>query len=545
MLSYGHIRAYTETMQPDWCWGYVETTIKDDEETFMNKVLKEEPQIIIATSYLFNQEFLIRILKRVHAVMDSVKIILGGPDFLGNNKRFLQSHPEISAVIRGDESSFHQVLENINGSWSTIPGICYLDTAQTYTDNGFASYSGELDNLPSLYQKGYFVKGKPFYQLETSRGCNGSCTFCTSALSTSVQYFSMKRIHSDLTVLKNAGADDIRIVDRTFNADKKRAIAMIQMFRTDFPEMKFHLEVNPAMLSPELLNEMKKTPKNQLHVEIGVQTFDATGLKTINRPATAPKQLAGMKELLALNNFEIHADLIAGLPGQSYLNTLHDVETMISAGPHEVQLENLKMLPGTPLTDSAPLSMKWNPLPPYEVLKTDTMSVSDLQRARYLSKMLDSYLNIPELRSCFIFAFNSVSNFINDFLGYIIENSDPLQKFSLKKRFDLFMSYAHHHNANLYNLLCFTWFANGFSPEKFDIKVRKVHPDMPTGKNVWKSELSQQGKRYFIFEFNFNAAAIWLDPTSSINETVHTYIFEMIHGHSLSKIEELAYPLDK
>ena len=160
--------------------------------------------------------------------------------FLKFLTEYLLQNPEIDAVIRGDESSFHQLLNNIDDDWNNIQGICYLDASDNYHDFGAAQYTGELDELPSLYEKGYFKADKPFYQLETSRGCNGSCSFCTSAISQSVRYFSLERIESDLTVLKNAGVKEIRIVDRTFNADKKRAVAMLEMFRDTFTEMCFH-----------------------------------------------------------------------------------------------------------------------------------------------------------------------------------------------------------------------------------------------------------------------------------------------------------------
>lgn len=539
MLSYGHIRAYTEMKCPDFNWDYIETTIKEDEETFFTKVLEREPDIIIATSYIFNQNYLMGILKRIYAVKGSTQIYLGGPEFLGDNEQFLRLNSEISAVIRGDESSFHQILKNNYKDWKSIPGACYIDYNNNYKDNGLANYIGELDQLPSLYKLGYFLKGKPFYQLETSRGCNGSCTFCTSSISKSVRYFSLERIHSDLTTLKCSGVKEVRIVDRTFNADKERAISMLKMFRNDFNEINFHLEVNPAMLSKEILEEMKKAPKNQLHIEIGVQTFNDKCLKLIKRPATASKQLLGMKELLRLNNFEIHADLIAGLPTQTYSDVIEDLKTMINVAPHEIQLENLKMLPGTPLTKNAPKTSSWNPHPPYEILKTDTMTVQELQRTRYLSKMIDSYLNTTELNSCFIYAFNTIPNFLDLYLNHIIMNCDPLQKYSMKKRFELFMKFTQSYSNTLQELLNFTWLAIGGSPDRFNVKVRKIHPDMPKGELVWKSPKNGRGKRYFIIKFNSNIADIWLNPYTKNIETKHIYLFEMLHGHSVTRIESL------
>ncbi len=540
MLSYGHLRVFTEDKCPDWDWNYIETTIKEDEQSFLSKVLTENPDVITGTSYLFNQDYLLSILKRYHSIKPETPIFLGGPEYLGNNEDFLRSNPAITGVIRGDETSFYKLLNaDSQADWTSIPGLCYIDTNEQYIDNDSADYCGNLDELPSLYEKSYFVKGKPFFQLETSRGCNGSCTFCTSSIGSTVNYFSLDRIKSDLTVLKAEGVKEIRIVDRTFNADRKRAVAMLDMFRNDFPEMNFHLEVNPAMLHPTVLEAMKRAPKDQLHIEIGVQTFDPVSLKKIRRPATSEKQLSGMKTLLDLNNFEIHADLIAGLPDQKYSDIIKDVKTMINVGPHEVQLENLKMLPGTPLTKNPPEHFKWNPCPPYEILETELLSFEQLQRTRYLSKMIDSYLNIEELNSVFTFAFKRNENFLDDFLDFIISSHDPLQKFSMKKRFETIEAYSSKSDKILFELCRFNWIANGFSPEKFEIKARKLHPDMPSGTTIWQNKSDENAKRYFTAKFAFNAGDIWLNPKSELIEEPHEYLFQLIHGHSIAAIEEL------
>ena len=63
---------------------------------------KCKPDIIAATAWLFNKEILLHIICRLKALLPNSKVILGGPEFLGNNKDFLLSTPFVDCVFRGE-----------------------------------------------------------------------------------------------------------------------------------------------------------------------------------------------------------------------------------------------------------------------------------------------------------------------------------------------------------------------------------------------------------------------------------------------------------
>jgi coproporphyrinogen III oxidase-like Fe-S oxidoreductase len=90
--------------------------------------------------------------------------------------------------------------------------------------------------------------------------------------------------------------------------------------------------------------------------------------------------LDGLRFLCALPNMETHADLIAGLPLYHLHEIFEDVRTLAGYAAGEIQLESLKLLPGTEMRRRAEeLGIKYSPLPPYEVLQTHEISVSELQ----------------------------------------------------------------------------------------------------------------------------------------------------------------------
>jgi radical SAM superfamily enzyme YgiQ (UPF0313 family) len=299
MLSYGYLRAYTEKMLLGWKWNHVETSINEDGDATLIKILSSKPAVVCATFYLFNHEYTVKLFKKLKQLLPECKIFLGGPEFLGDNEDFLRKNPEVNAVMRGDESSFHLLLANLDkiDEWKNIPGLCLVRNNK-YLDNGFAKFATALDRIPSPYEKGYYTKGRPFYQIETSRGCRGECSFCTSALSDGSTYFSISRIKNELETLSKAGVCEIRIVDRTFNEDKKRSLELLKMFR-QYPEIRFHLEINPALVDREILQELNLFREKHLHIEAGIQTLCAKSLKTVRRLGSPGKMLSGLKKLCA------------------------------------------------------------------------------------------------------------------------------------------------------------------------------------------------------------------------------------------------------
>ena len=83
---------------------------------------------------------------------------------------------------------------------------------------------------------------------------------------------------------------------------------------------------------------------------------------------------------------ETHADLIAGLPLYHLSQIFDDVRTLAEYRAGEIQLESLKLLPGTEMRHRAEeLGICYSPLPPYEVLQTREITPDELQTARQLS----------------------------------------------------------------------------------------------------------------------------------------------------------------
>ena len=418
-------------------WEIVSATINENTGMIVDEIYRHRPDILAATTWLFNHEQLMHVASRVKAVLPEACLVLGGPEFLGDNEEFLRKNPFVDCVFRGEgEEVFPQWLTcwNHPEQWHTVPGLCYLTPNKEYKDNGIARVLNFAGLVPPE-QSRFFNWSKPFVQLETTRGCFNTCAFCVSGGEKPVRTLSIESIRERLQLIHAHGIKNVRVLDRTFNYNPRRAKELLRLFLEFHPDIRFHLEIHPALLSEELKEELSLLPKGLLHLEAGIQSLREPVLEKSRRMGKLSDALDGLRFLCALPNMETHADLIAGLPLYHLHEIFEDVRTLAGYAAGEIQLESLKLLPGTEMRRRAEeLGIKYSPLPPYEVLQTHEISVSELQTARQLSRLLDGFYNTPAWQALTRELILNDEQFLHRFLAYLTKANLIDQPMSLEKR---------------------------------------------------------------------------------------------------------------
>ena len=429
---------YAQIMtDPSIEWEIVSATINENTGMIVDEIYRHRPDILAATTWLFNHEQLMHVASRVKALLPEACLVLGGPEFLGDNEEFLRKNPFVDCVFRGEgEEVFPQWLTcwNHPEQWHTVPGLCYLTPNKEYKDNGIARVLNFAGLVPPE-QSRFFNWSKPFVQLETTRGCFNTCAFCVSGGEKPVRTLSIESIRERLQLIHAHGIKNVRVLDRTFNYNPRRAKELLRLFLEFHPDIRFHLEIHPALLSEELKEELSLLPKGLLHLEAGIQSLREPVLEKSRRMGKLSDALDGLRFLCALPNMETHADLIAGLPLYHLHEIFEDVRTLAGYAAGEIQLESLKLLPGTEMRRRAEeLGIKYSPLPPYEVLQTHEISVSELQTARQLSRLLDGFYNTPAWQTLTRELILNDKQFLHRFLAYLTKANLIDQPMSLEKR---------------------------------------------------------------------------------------------------------------
>jgi hypothetical protein len=203
-----------------------------------------------------------------------------------------------------------------------------------------------------------------------------------------------------MSVLINRGVKTFKFLDRTFNANIKRAIKIMEFFLEKLKtrgDMVVHFEMVPSLFTPELLETLARFPPGTLRLEIGIQTLNPEVAAWIHRPSNPEKELEALRLLRQKTNAIIHADLIAGLPGEDFASCGRGFDLLWQTGSGarvEIQVGILNLLPGAPIArHNEEFAMCYNVEPPYEALETSAMSAEELSRIKNFARFWEMIVN--------------------------------------------------------------------------------------------------------------------------------------------------------
>lgn len=370
-----------------------EFTTHEPRENIIAEIMNHQADVIAFSVYIWNRTATLDVVDALYAINPQQRIVLGGPEIsFEQDDQIWHDHPGITAIVRGEgEQPLHDLLQQ----WQTDQEVYPLNrVSQRYNkqilhgDN--SSPLTNLDTIPSPFEMGLMDCSRGFVYYETSRGCPYRCAFCMSALDDQVRSFSQERIERDLLWLLNNKVGKIKLVDRTFNYDPKRALRLFKFILKHNRSSHIHFEIGAHLLNDETLEFLKQVPEDVFQFEIGVQSVLPATLKRIQRNAPLDTLEKNVRFLLRHTKIHLHLDLIAGLPGETFEQMLNGIDHVMNMDPQHLQIETVKLLPGAPLRQQASeIGLRFDPNPPYRTLRTPDMNFNDLERVRGISRLLD------------------------------------------------------------------------------------------------------------------------------------------------------------
>ncbi|NDD93396.1 DUF4080 domain-containing protein, partial [bacterium] len=238
------------------------------------------------------------------------------------------------------------------------------------------------------------IKNRVLY-VEASRGCAFKCEYCLSSLDLKVRSFPLASFLEEMDLLIQRGARQFKFVDRTFNLSPKVSTQILDFFLKRIHLGLFlHFEMVPDRLPEELRKYIVQFPEGSLQFEVGIQTWNSNVAALVSRKQDTSKVEENLLFLRERTGVHIHADLIAGLPGETLQSFAEGFNRLARLRPHEIQLGILKRLRGTPIIrHDQEWEMRYSPSPPYEIQQTKVLSSDELQRLKRYSKYWDLVAN--------------------------------------------------------------------------------------------------------------------------------------------------------
>lgn len=231
--------------------------------------------------------------------------------------------------------------------------------------------------------------------VESSRGCPFTCEYCLSAIEQGVRFFPPSTLFPMFGKLIERGGRIFKFIDRSFNINTAHAADVLRFFLTNRCDgMMLHLEWEPGLLPDELKTLLEEAPDGFLQLEVGVQTLNPDVAERIQRRMDPKTVEQNIRTLSAMSSIHLHADLIAGLPGEKLESIAEGFDRLHACGVNEIQLGILKKLRGAPIArHDREWEMVYHTSPPYDVLQTSTLCFPELQAVRRFARFWDIIIN--------------------------------------------------------------------------------------------------------------------------------------------------------
>ena len=346
-------------------------------------ILAHEPRIVGLGVHIWNTRLVAEVITLLKADRPDLVIVLGGPE-VSFDAADHETCRQADYIITGEaDLEFSDLCSAILGG--SRPASRIIPAAPVELETLALPYP--LYTADDLAHRLTYV--------ETSRGCPYACEYCISARDVALRYFPLPRVFEAFDDLLQRGARRFKFVDRTFNVDIPRAITILEFFLERMqPGLFVHFEMVPERFPEELRQVIRRFPDGSLQFEIGIQTFNTDVAARIKRTMDAPRIEENLRFLRNDTHAHIHADLIAGLPGESMDSFAAGFDRLLALQPHEIQVGILKRLRGAPIArHDAEWSMEYDTEPPYEILGNRLIARNDMDRLRHFARFWEVIAN--------------------------------------------------------------------------------------------------------------------------------------------------------
>ena len=357
----------------------IEKSLKDTHLSVLETLAREQADVYGFSVYIWNVNEMMQFASEIRVLLPNAKIVFGGPEVSFEDESFFERYPFVDYIMAGEGEdafvSFCRALEN----GISIPKIIMAMPYEAFTTGGiFYDRIGEKPH------------GLVYY--ESVRGCPFSCAYCLSSVHDGIRAKSAEKALEDLLRFEEFdGIRTVKLVDRTFNFDKKRAKTLWRAMSSDAYTKEYHFEVSAALLDEESFEVLAAVPKGKFRLEIGVQSTNPDTVAAVDRRLDTEKTLFALRRLHEKRNLHLHADLIAGLPYENFERfgkSFDDVYGICDV----LQLGFLKLLKGSKMRrDAEKYGIVYSPFPPYQVLKTDVLSFEDVIKLHAIDALNDRF----------------------------------------------------------------------------------------------------------------------------------------------------------
>ena len=422
-----------------------EYTINNQIEDILDDIYIRKPALIGFSCYIWNREFVEKLIVELGKLLPGCAIFLGGPEVSYNTDYYLDKYANVIGVMVGEgEETFLEVVRKYfddNAKLDNIAGLCTRENRKPMLREPV-----DMSSIPFPYGDLKEFENRIIYY-ESSRGCPFSCSYCLSSIDKKLRFRDLELVKKELLFFLENKVAQVKFIDRTFNCKQDRCEAIWQFIKdNDNGYTNFHFEISADLITDKQIEILNSMRPGAVQLEIGVQTTNEDSIKAIRRKMDIDKLREVVAELKRPKNIHLHLDLIAGLPYEdieSFRNSFNDVYNM---EPDELQLGFLKLLYGSTMYyDAEGYGIVCKSFPPYEVLYTNWLSFEDVLSLKKTEEVVEIYYGTGQFVNIINYLvrfFETPYDFYKALGEFYSEKSDGGKKHSRIDRYNLLLDFA-------------------------------------------------------------------------------------------------------
>ena len=350
-------------------------TINDPYYATLLRLSESGADVLFFAVYIWNARYVERLVRDLARIQPARPLVLGGPQ-----AAVLEGLPLCCTVVQGE-------IEGVGGQF-------YQDLA---AGSLRPMYQGEAGQpFPSPYLDDDFTGPLANRQVyyESSRGCPFRCAYCLSSVQRGVRHKELAQVEEELARILAFAPRIIKFVDRTFNADPERALAIWHYLATQPQPTRYHFEIAPDRFSEEMFAFLAALAPGRFQFEIGIQSTSPEALSAINRTMDVTAAMENIRRLVGLGTVHLHVDLILGLPFETRESFRRSLNQVFALGADHIQMGLLKVLPTTPISrEQDAFGLIHCAQSPYEVLATRWLAHRELCELFALGECVEAFYN--------------------------------------------------------------------------------------------------------------------------------------------------------
>lgn len=331
------------------------------------KIDEYRPDIVGITCHTYARTKAIRIATMVKNALPDAIVVVGGAHSTIMHEQILKNYPVVDIAVIGEgEKTFLEICQGKR--LSEIDGIAYRENGRVIVNKerqlikdldevAFPAWDLiDISRYPSdgsgVYNE-IDIGKEPCIPVVFSRGCIGSCIFCSDRFIWKIwRHRSAKNMADELELLhKKYGVKRFAFSDDMFTANKKTVLELCDEIIKRGLKIVFEIVTRTDCLDMNILKALKTA--GCYKICFGIETGSPELLKRMKKPIDIKVSERAI-EMTKSVGIKTQALLIVGSLGETKDTINQTIDFLKRVKPDEIGLANgLRVLPGTELYEHA------------------------------------------------------------------------------------------------------------------------------------------------------------------------------------------------